>query len=93
MVEMLDVHHANNKYSYYYKNFNTGRTIRKEGRGRKTNKYNVYEELKEKYRDMEDDDWDGDDDWDDDDKYDDDHDDDNVSVKLDIEIDLSDLFN
>jgi hypothetical protein len=96
MVEMLDVHHANNKYSYYYKNLNTGRTIRKEGRGRRTNKYNVYEELKEKYRDMEDDDWDDDhDDWDDDDKYDDhdDEDDDNVSVKLDIEIDLSDLFN
>ncbi|TDX41790.1 hypothetical protein C7954_12513 [Halanaerobium congolense] len=108
MIEMLDVHHANNKYSYYYKNLNTGRTIKKSGRGREANKYNVYEELKEKYNKMEDDDdWDDDhDDWDDDDKYDDDdwdedenddnsdNDDNNdINVKLDLEIDLSDLFN
>lgn len=89
MIEMLDVHHANNKFSYYYKNLNTGRTIKKEGRGRKTNKYNVYEELKERYNELEDDDY-----WDDEDDYDqDDNDDNGIDIKFDIKIDLSDLFN
>jgi len=87
MMEKLEVHHANNKYSYYYKNFNNGRTIKKEGRGRKANKYSVYEELKEKYRDLEDDDYY-------EDEYEDDEDNDNgIDVKFDIKIDLSDLFN
>ena len=90
MMEKLEVHHANNKYSYYYKNFNNGRTIKKEGRGRKANKYSVYEELKEKYRDLEDDDY-YEDEYEDDDN---DEDDDNgIDVKFDIKIDLSDLFN
>lgn len=89
MIERLEVHHANKKYSYYYKNFNSGRTIRKEGRGRRANKYNVYEELKEKYRDMENDDYYEDDDY----KDDNEKDDDGIDVKFDIKIDLSDLFN
>ena len=92
MIERLDVHHANNKYSYYYRNLNTGRTIKKEGRGRRADKYNVYEELKEKYRDMEDDDWDKDD-YEDSESENKEDNDDGIDVKFDIEIDLSDLFN
>ncbi|TDO71326.1 hypothetical protein DFR79_1481 [Halanaerobium saccharolyticum] len=90
MIEKLEVHHANNKYSYYYKNLNTGRTIKKEGRGRKANKDNVYEELKERYNEMEADDWDNNDE---DENKDDDSDDNGIDVKFDIKIDLSDLFN
>jgi len=86
MIEKLEVHHANNKYSYYYENLNTGRTIKKEGRGRKADKYNVYEELKERYRDLEENDRDQ--------NYDNDDSDDNgIDIKFDIKIDLSDLFN
>jgi len=92
MIERLDVHHANKKYSYYYRNLNTGRTIKKEGRGRRADKYNVYEELREKYNEIEeDDDWD--DDYDDDYDKDDDQNDSGIDIKFDIEIDLSDLFN
>jgi len=87
MIEMLDVHHANNKYSYYYKSLNTGHTIKKEGRGRRADKYNVYEELKERYNEMEEDDNDQDD------NKDDDSDDNGIDIKFDIKIDLSDLFN
>ena len=90
MIEKLEVHHANNKYSYYYKNLNTGRTIKKEGRGRKADKYTVYEELKERYHDLEDDDSNKNDDYYEDN---DDSDDNGIDVKFDIEIDLSDLFN
>jgi len=87
MTERLEVHHANNKYSYYYKNFNNGRTIKKEGRGKKADKYSVYEELKEKYNNLEDDDYYEDEDEDDEDN------DNGIDVKFDIKIDLSDLFN
>ncbi|PUU95176.1 hypothetical protein [Halanaerobium sp.] len=96
MIEKLEVHHANQKYSYYYKNLNTGRTIKKEGRGRRVTKDIVYEELRERYNDLEeDDDWDDDGgDWDNDDWADEDPDDDNgVDIQFDIKIDLSDLFN
>ena len=48
MIEKLNVHHANNKYSYYYKNFNTGHSIKKEGRGRRADKYNVISRIKGK---------------------------------------------
>ena len=93
MIERLEVHHANNKYSYYYRNLNTGRTIKKEGRGRRADKYNVYEELRERYNEMEeDDDWDNDDDNDDYDQ-DDDNNDSGIDIQFDIKIDLSDLFN
>jgi len=86
MIEKLEVHHANKKYSYYYENLNTGRTIKKEGRGRKADKYNVYEELKERYNDLDDEDWD--------DGYDNDEGHDNkIDVQFEIKIDLSDLFN
>lgn len=93
MVEKLSVHHANNKYEYYYKNFNTGRTIKKEGRGRRADKRAVYEELKEKYRNMDkdDDDWDENDYEENDDKYQDD--DDEGNIQFDIKIDLSDILN
>ena len=95
MIEMLDVHHANNKYSYYYRNLNTGRTIKKEGRGRRADKYNVYEELKESYNELEDDAWDDKDadDYSQDNNKDGDSDNNGIDVKFDIEIDLSDLFN
>ena len=88
MMEKLEVHHANKKYSYYYKNFNSGRTIKKEGIGRRADRYSVYEELKEKYRDLEDDEYH-------DDSYNDDQDNDDsgIDVTFDIKIDLSDLFN
>lgn len=87
MTEKLEVHHANKKYSYYYKNFNTGRIIKKEGNGRRADKYNVYQELKEKYHDLEDDD------YYEDDYEDEENDDSGIDVKFDIKIDLSDLFN
>ena len=97
MVEKLSVHHANNKYEYYYKNFNTGRTIKKSGRGRRANKKAVYEELRERYRNMDkDDDW-NDNDYDEDKKEDDydkdDNDEDEVNIQFDIKIDLSDILN
>ncbi|RCW52550.1 MULTISPECIES: hypothetical protein [Halanaerobium] len=87
MIEMLEVHHANNKYSYYYKNLNTGRVIQKEGRGQRATRDNVYEELKEKYHDLEDDDFN--DDYNEDQK----NDDSGVDIQFDIKIDLSDLLN
>lgn len=94
MIERLEVHHANNKYSYYYKNLNTGRTVKKEGRGRKADKYNVYEELRERYNDLEDEDWNHqDDDSYDQDENQDDSDDNGIDVQFEIKIDLSDLFN
>jgi len=99
MEEKFEVNYANNKYKYHYKNFNTGREIKKEGRGRPVNRYLIYEELKEKYYDMEKDDYEDDDFYDDegdyyeeDDYYDED-DDSGIDVQVDIKIDLSDIFN
>ena len=97
MIERLEVHNANNKYSYYYKNLNSGRTIKKEGRGRKASKYNVYEELREKYKDLEEnDEFDDNQENDHDEQNEDDKndsDDSGINVEFDIKIDLSDLFN
>lgn len=98
MIERLEVHHANNKYSYYYKNLNSGRVIQKEGTGRRVNRDIVYQELKEQYREMDQDDYDDDDFYDDEGEYyeendDSDDDDSGVNVQFDIKIDLSDLFN
>lgn len=50
MIEKLDVNYANKKYSYYYKNLRTGRTIEKEGRGRKISRETVYNQLKDSYQ-------------------------------------------
>lgn len=86
MIEKLEVHHANKKYSYYFKNLNTGKIIRKEGRGRRIDKDLIYRELKEKYH-KENENWDNKDDEPEKEN------DDNINFKLDIEIDLSDLFN
>ncbi len=93
MIEMLDVHYANNKYSYYYKNLNSSRTIKKEGRGRIAERDLIYEELKERYYELEDQTEDKKDHKkDNDDKTKDDADNDsNISFK--IEINLSNLFN
>lgn len=99
MIEMLDVHYVTNKYSYYYKNLNNGRTIKREGRGRIANKDLIYEELKERYYELEDQNKNNknnknhkkDNNYYDDDDDSDEDDDSNISFK--IEIDLSDLFN
>ncbi len=54
MTEKLEVNYANYKYEYYYKNLNTGRIIKKEGRGEPLNENNVYQEIK-KYHEVEED--------------------------------------
>ncbi|MGM0602554.1 MAG: hypothetical protein ACQESS_04510 [Bacillota bacterium] len=89
MIEMMEVNYANYKYHYYYKNLRTGKTIKKEGRGRPLNRDSFYRELKENYRDK---DYYDDDDDDYDDDYDDDKDGDS-HFQFEVKIDLNDLLD
>lgn len=96
MIEMMEVNYANYKYHYYYKNLRTGRTIKREGKGRPLNKDSFYRELKEHYRN--DDYYDGHDDHhehnhhNEDDDYNN-NDDGDSHFQFEIKIDLDDMLD